>query len=354
MKQTGISRRDLLKLMSLGLNGLALNSLLPARAQETVYAEDVALSAAEILRARAANLRFAFNLDQTSSDYSQVIVYAARRASTEYGITLDVNSAAGNASIQAAAMSSQVKLAYDGIFTLAVDTLALADALEQANQASIPVMMNGGQPPRGQLLAQINSTNDLGCYQAAAALIQSVGSAGKIAVLSSGRDLSIYRNAERGALQAISESGMQLVDLAATVDEADAHQVSAALLQSHPDLSAIFCTWVEAVNGTLVAISEAGSSVQLGGFGADGDAFSAFAASSPTLVSVSGERASVIGRSAINALCKGFLGSPVAAELVVPTVLVNPSNYQQRWNEMYPNLRAPWEGQKPTATPATP
>jgi ABC-type sugar transport system substrate-binding protein len=360
MKQTGISRRDILKLMSLGVGGAALANLWPQSlvlAQDTaaassVYAEDIALTDAEILRVRAGNLRFAFNIDQAITDYSQVIVYMARRTATGLGITIDVNNAANSASVQATAMSSQVKLDYDGIFTLAVDVNELADAVEEANQAGIPVIVTGGQPPRGQLLAQMNSTNYLGCYQAATALVQSVGSTGQIAVLSSGRDLSIYRDGERGVLQAISESEMQLVDLIAVVDEAGAQASTASLLKAYPDQSAIFCAWGEAVDGALTTINAAGSGARLGGFGAEVDTFRAFADGNPTLVSIAGERASVIGRSVVNVLCKGYLKQSVASEFVVPTVIVDGSNYRDRWVEMYPNLRAPWEGTTATATPA--
>lgn len=357
MKQTGISRRDMLKLMSVGVGGFALSGWLPQTsvlaqdsAAASAYADDIALSMDEIARIRATPLRFAFNIDQTLTDYSQLIASTARRVAADYGITLDVNDAANSSSVQSGAMTSQVRLTYDGIFTMAVDADALSDVVEQANQAHIPVVMTGGSPSRGQLFALVNSTNYLGCYQAATALTQAVGGAGKIAVVSSGQDLNAYREGERGVLQAIAESRMQLVDLVAVLDEEAAEQAVTALLAANPDLTAIFSTWSEALDGALSAVAEARSAASLAGFGAEVDTFNAFAASNANLIAVAGERAAVIGRAAIDVLCKAVLGQPVAAEVLVPTLMVDATNFRDRWEEVYPGRRASWGDVTVTAT----
>ncbi len=357
MKQTRISRRDVLKLMTVGAGSAALAAWLPQRsvlAQGTTpvsaYADDIALSMDEIAQIRAARLRIAFNMDQTTTDYSRLIVNTARRVATDYGITLDVNDAANSSGVQSTAMSSQVKLTYNGIFTMAVNADALSDAVEQANQGHIPVVMTGGLPSHGTLFASMNSAHYLGCYQAATVLAQSVGNAGKIAVLSSGQDLPIYREGERGVLQAITESGMQLVDLVAVLDEGAAEQAVLTLLKAYPDLTAVFAATGEALDGALPAIAEDGSSVSLAGFGAEVDAFKAFAANDANLVAVSGERAAVLGRAAIDVLCKGVLGQTVAADVLVPTLLIDATNFRNRWDDVYPGLRAPWSEDDATAT----
>ncbi|MEM6427811.1 MAG: sugar ABC transporter substrate-binding protein [Deinococcota bacterium] len=343
MFKKNLSRRTMLKLMAASGGALALGSRV-AFSQDSAlaYAADVALTDAEIETIRDMNLRFGFNTNHRTDDFINLLIEGGEQTASDYGIELLVGEANFDAAKQLADVETLIQQEVDGIFLVAVDFNAISPAIVNANEAGIPVVIVGGPPADGDVLTVMNSTSYDGCYESCKYLIDSVGGSGKIGVISIPLALSTIRDRETGTLDAISESGMELVGLQPVWTQDDALAAAENMIQANPDLTAIFATWSLAINGTLAAIDASGNDIKLGGYDAERAGFEAFDAGDPFLVSLSGQQAIVQGKAGLDALCKSILGESVAGEIVVPTLLVTSDNYQARWDDLYPGVDAPW------------
>ena len=58
---------------------------------------------------------------------------------------------------------------------------------------------------------------------------------------------------------------------------------------------------------------------------------------------MSGQQAVAQGRAGIDVLVQSILGESIADEVLVPTVLVTPEDYRERWPELYPGVTPPWD-----------
>jgi ribose transport system substrate-binding protein len=209
----------------------------------------------------------------------------------------------------------------------------------------------GGPPAKGTVLSVLNSTSFDGCYESCKALTEAVGKQGKIGMITIPLALQTIKDRDDGTKKAIQEAGMELVAEQGVWRQEEALAAAENMIQANPDLVAIFATWSLAINGALAAIDASGSDIKLSGYDAEVAGFQAFEDKNPALVSLSGQQAKLQGRAGLDALCKTLLGGTVAPNIVVPTILVNAENYREKWAELYPGVKAPWEAAEATPEP---
>lgn len=343
-----MTRRDYLRALALAAGGVVFGAPgWKAAAQQNpgdvVYAVDVVLSADDIEQIRSMNLRMGLNTNHNTDDFINLLMQSGQAAAEEYGIDLIADHAGFDDAKQLADVMALVEQRVDGIFIVAVNNATISPAIIAANEAGIPVVVIGGAPARGEVLAVMNSTNYDGCYESARFLISAVGRQGKIGVISIPLAVPAIRERELGALNAIRESRMSVIGIQPVWTAADAQAVVRRMIQLHPDLKAIFATWSLAVTGALAAIEESGLNIKLAGYDAEAAGFEAFYNENPYLLALAGQQPIVQGRTGIDALCKAVLGERSAPYILVPTPLITPSNYQRLWDDLYPGIPAPWE-----------
>lgn len=315
----------------------------PAPAGKVTRAEDIALTPEEIEQIRGQKLRFGFNTNHRTDDFINLLIKGGEDTAAQYGIELLVSEAGFDANRQLAQIEDLVQQKIDGIFLVAVDFDAISPAIEKANEAGIPVVIVGGPPARGQVLSVMNSTSYDGSYESAKHLVDAVGGEGKIGVITIPLALKTIQERDQGTLDAIATTNMEVVGNQGVWKQEEALAAAENMITANPDMKAIFATWSLAVNGALAAIESSGKDIKLAGYDAEKAGFQALHDGNPYLLALSGQQATVQGKAGIDALAKAVLGQPVAAEILVPTVLVTQENYKEMWDVLYPDITPPWK-----------
>jgi ABC-type sugar transport system substrate-binding protein len=107
-----------------------------------------------------------------------------------------------------------------------------------------------------------------------------------------------------------------------------------------------------AVTAAISAVQASGREIVVCGYDADIDAMRALKTGRPAtpsgrpiLRAVAGQQGRLQGKAGIDGLCKVLLGQidRVPQEILVPTVMVNAQNVDQRWEQLYPGRKPPWQ-----------
>ncbi|MDZ4766223.1 MAG: sugar ABC transporter substrate-binding protein [Chloroflexota bacterium] len=349
-----LSRRQILRYMTMAAGGFALSPLargIRVFAQDdaplAASAADVALTPEEIEQISGMGLKLGFETNHRTDDFINLLIKGGEDTAAAYGIEIIVSEANFDAAKQLADMEALIQQEVDGIFLVAVDSDSISSAIIQANEAGIPIVIIGGAPTRGEVLSVMNSTSYDGCYESTRYLIDTVGGGGKIGVVSIPLALPTIRDRELGTLAAIRESRMQLVGLQPVFAQDAALAAAENMIQANPDINAIFANWSLAINGALAAVDASGLDIKVSGYDAEVAGFQRFedqanGDAAPILLSLAGQQPLVQGKAGIDALCKAILGQDVAADILVPTLLVTHENYRDQWDALYPGIEAPW------------
>jgi ribose transport system substrate-binding protein len=309
----------------------------------TAQASEYELTEEQIEQVRDMDLTFGVNTNHRTDDFINLLIEGAQEAGEEYGIEILVSEAGFDAQRQLSQIENLVQQDVDGIFTVAVDSNAISPAIQQANNADIPVAIVGGPPARGEVITILNSTSYQGTYESTQRLIDAVDGQGQIGVLSIPLALKTIRDRETGVLDAVGESDLALLNMQAVQNQDEAVSAAQNMITANPDMNAMFATWSLAVSGALAAIEDSGRDIKLSGYDAERSAFMAFHNDNPHLISLSGQQGKAQGRAGVNVLVQHILGNEVARDTLVPTVLVTRDNYQEAWGELYPGVTPPWE-----------
>ncbi len=158
-----------------------------------------------------------------------------------------------------------------------VDSQAIIPAMEKLKEAGIPVVnLNTRIADAGMFETFVGLENFNQGYDTAKALLEGMGGKGKMFIIegSTGAQTSIDR--VKGALAAIEEyPDVEVVaQQSANYNRAEALNVVQNLLQSHPDVNAIFCCNDEMALGSVEAVDAAGKtgSIFISGQDANDDA----------------------------------------------------------------------------------
>lgn len=305
--------------------------------------EDIALSAEEVAKIKSMGLRFGFNTNNRTDDFSNTLISGGEKAAKELGIDLIVGSADFDAAKQLSDVNALVQQKVDAIFLVAVDGDAISPAVLAANRAKIPVIIIGGPPTRGEVISVMNSASYQGCLESCTALIEATGGKGEIGIVAIPLALETIKQRDKGAKDALKKAGVKQAAFQAVSKQDEALSATQNIIQANPGLTGIFATWSLAVNGALAAIKDSGKDLKLSGFDAERAGFKAFDKGDPQLVSLSGQQAFLQGRVGLEALCKAKLGTPVAKAIEVPNKLVTKDNYKEMWDVLYPGLKRPFK-----------
>jgi ribose transport system substrate-binding protein len=353
-----LSRREMLRMMSIMAASMGLTPVVRVFGQEATpeatpdpnvsTAEDLQLTDEEIEEIKAMGLTFGFAMNHRTDDFINTVISGGEAAAEEYGVTLIVNEANFDAATQLSQIENMIQQEVDGIFVIAVDFDGIGPAVEAANEAGIPVMVVGGAPSRGEIISLMNSTSYQGCFDACKFLVDAVGGEGKIGIIHIPLALQTIEERERGTREAIATTEMEIIGFESVWTQDDALAAAENMIQANPDLKAIFATWSLAINGALAAIEASGMDIKLAGYDAEVAGFQALDAGSPYLLALSGQQATLQGRTGVNALAKHILGQEVKPDVLVPTILVTADNYKEMWDVLYPEATPPWGEEEAT------
>ncbi|WP_099187497.1 ribose ABC transporter substrate-binding protein RbsB [Tepidibacter mesophilus] len=154
-----------------------------------------------------------------------------------------------------------------------VDSDAVVNAVQTANNANIPVITLDRAANGGDVVTHIASDNVAGGKMAGEYIIEKLGGKGKMVELEGIPGASATRDRGQGFNDAIKTSEIEVVaKQAADFDRTKGLSVMENMLQANPEINAVFAHNDEMALGALKAIQTSGKEIMVVGFDATDDA----------------------------------------------------------------------------------
>lgn len=270
-------------------------------------------------------------------DYAVKLVDSIQQeASQNPGATVIVTDANGAPQKQLADVENLVVQGVDAIIVVPIDEKAILPAIRQANKANIPVVAIT-TIPGAEVVSTIAASGDYANGKASGELLrEATGGKGKLAMI--GIPYSLWRidERERGFMDAIAGTELEVVARQSGLDQAKVQDAVAGILIAHPDLAGIWCAFSNQLVGAADALRTANrKSVVLTGIDADKAIIERIRKGWITGAAAQFPREQ--GQLAAEAAFQAFKDKPVPPSFEVPVGLVTAENAdlmeEQIWGE---------------------
>ncbi|MEP7037158.1 MAG: substrate-binding domain-containing protein [Acidobacteriota bacterium] len=275
---------------------------------------------------KAAKKRIGVTLLTREDDFYRILEAGLREAAEKNNFELIVQSGDKDLSKQKSQIDNFLVQKADAIILSPTDTKGIAPAIERANAANVPVFTADITAGGGIIVSHIASDNTAG-GRLAAEYIAKVGIIGQPEVQSvvdreTGfkEELAKYPNIE--IVPTLNGGGVRDRSL----------KVADDMLQSNPDLKAIFAINDETGLGALSSAEARGKTdLIIVGYDAAPEAVAAIRRGSALKADVA-QQPREIGAKTIEAIVKYFKGEPSDAKISVPVKIVDANNAKLKRN----------------------
>lgn len=241
----------------------------------------------------------------------------AEAKAKELGVKTTIVDAQDNASKQASDIEDLIQQNVDLIIINPVDSVAVATAVESANTLNIPVITVDRSSEGGEVVSHIASDNVAGGKLAGDYITELVGEGAKIVELEGVAGSSAARDRGQGFNEAVTGILDVVAKQTANFNRSEGLTVMENILQSNPDVTAVFAHNDEMALGAQEAISASGKKIVVVGFDATDDAVAAVKAGS--LAATVAQKPDEIGKIAMETAIAYLNGETV--EEVIPVNL---------------------------------
>lgn len=241
----------------------------------------------------------------------------AEAKAKELGAKTTIVDAQDNASKQASDIEDLIQQNVDLIIINPVDSVAVAAAVESANALNIPVITVDRSSEGGEVVSHIASDNVAGGALAGDYITELVGEGAKVVELEGVAGSSAARDRGQGFNEAIEGKLNVVAKQTANFNRSEGLTVMENILQSNPDVKAVFAHNDEMALGALEAISASGKDIKVVGFDATDDAVTAVKAGK--LAATVAQKPDEIGKMAMETAIAYLNGEKV--EKVIPVNL---------------------------------
>jgi ribose transport system substrate-binding protein len=248
-----------------------------------------------------------------------------QRAADSLGIDLHFVAGEWDLARQTSQVENFITQKMNAIVIAPVDSRGIVSAVEEANRAGIPVFTADIAAAGGEVTAHIASDNAQGGRLVGEFLARRLNGRGRVAILDQPTVTSVIDRV-RGFREAMARYPGIAVVAAPAVERGlreVAKQKTDNLLQSHPDLTAIFGSNDDCALGALASIRAAGKTgIVIVGFDATPEAQAAIRENSPLLADAI-QYPEIIGRRTVEAIAARLRGETVARLIPIPVGLVD-------------------------------
>ena len=259
----------------------------------------------------------------------------AQEAADAAGVDLVIFNANNDPAAQNSAIETYITQGVDGLAVVAIDVNGIMPAVEQADEAGIPVVAIDAILPDGPQAAQIGVDNAKAGADMGAFMLDALGGPTKVGIV--GALNSYIQNVrQKGFEDAIA--GADGVEVVGVVDGQNVQDTALGaaenLITANPDLAAIYATGEPALLGAIAAVESQGKQDSVKVFGWDLTAAAIDGIDEGFVVAVVQQDPSLMGKAAVEALMTLSEGGSVDAELSVPVEIVTKDNVDP-YREMF-------------------
>ena len=234
------------------------------------YTENKAIASTEDANSKVSSAssknekRLAYIVSDTRIPFWAIMGRGIKRGADSLGYKLDIYSAKNSAKSELEFTVKAIKDRVSGIIISPTTSSACVTVLKLAKKAGIPVIISDIGTDSGEYVSYISSDNKDGAYKIGKVLAQKMiklgwdkGSVGIVAIPQK-RLNGQLRTA--GFMQAMKEAGIDGADIKqqSNFSEDETYQLSKSIIDTHPNLRALWLQGSDKYNGALRAIADSG------------------------------------------------------------------------------------------------
>lgn len=250
----------------------------------------------------------------------------AEEAAEKAGVNLVIFNANNDSAAQNSAIETYIQEGVDGIAVVAIDVNGIMPAVEQADEAGIPVVAIDAILPEGPQKAQIGVDNAQAGADLAAYYNEHETEATTLGIV--GALNSYIQNVRKDGFEEALDTDS--VTVAGTVDGQNIQDVALGaaenLITANLDLGTIYATGEPALMGAIAAVSSQGKQSDVSIYGWDLTAQAIDAIDDGYLQAVIQQDPAGMGAAAVDALLTLSDGGEVESEISVPVTIVTQDN----------------------------
>lgn len=260
-------------------------------------------------------IKIGFSVSTLNNPFFVTLTDGAQAVADANNATLIILDANDDVAKQVSDIEDLVEQGVDVIIANATDGDGIVSAVETANRAGIPVVAIDRSINGGEIASHIASNNIYGGEIAAKYILERLGGVGKVAEIQGVQGASATIERYEGFHNIMEEAeGIEIVaSQAADFDRAKGLTTMENILQSQPELDAVFAHNDEMVLGALEAIEGSGRELIVVGFDGIDDAYDAIRAG--RLDATVEEQAGPMGELGVETALKIVRGEKVEASI---------------------------------------
>ncbi len=213
-----------------------------------------------------------FAVSTLANDFFVEMKEAAEAKAEEMGINLEILDAQDSMETQATQMEDLIAKGVDLIILNPVDSDAIGTSVVAANEAEIPVITVTRASNSGEVVQHLDIDNKEAGALIAQQMNKDLNGAGKVAVLEGTPGASSTDDRQSGFVDALEEDAPDIevvTSLTANYSMDEGATVTEDILQSNPELDAIYAHNDEMALGAVRAIAAAGRQGEIKVYGID-------------------------------------------------------------------------------------
>ncbi len=262
-----------------------------------------------------------FVVSTQTNPFFVTLKQGAEDKAKELGVELIVLDSQDDPSKELANMEDLITKNVDLIIVNPTDSDAIVNSIIAANEAGIPVITVDRASNGGEVLAHVASDNIEGGKMAGEYIIEQLKGKGKVVELEGIAGTSAARERGEGFNQVIEESDIEVVARqTADFDRVKGLEVMENILQSQPEIDAVFAHNDEMALGALEAIKASKRGILVVGFDATDDAVASVEAGD--MAATVAQQPELMGKIAVETAVKALKGEKVDSNIPVELKLI--------------------------------
>lgn len=289
----------------------------------TLLALSLALIPMTVVGAETTTYTIGFAVSTLENPFFVTMKDAAEAKAAELGVNLMVLDAQDNAETQSSQIEDFITRGVDLLIINPVDSDAVGTSVVACNEANIPVITVTRASNSGTVVQHLDIDNKEAAMLDAEQLIKDLGGKGKVAILEGIAGSSSAIDREEGFMTAIEGTDIEVVaSLTANYSREEGATVTEDILQSNPELDAIYAHNDEMALGAVRSVAAAGRSAEIKIYGIDATDDALAAVESGEMAATVQQQPDLQIETALENAVKYLNGETVEALVNIPLKLI--------------------------------
>ncbi|GAA0701159.1 substrate-binding domain-containing protein [Marinobacterium maritimum] len=300
--------------------------------------------AMELMSEDAPQPRLAYIASDTRIPFWNIMASGIRRQAQELGYDVSIYSPHNDARRELEFVATAIQQQIKGLIISPTNSSAAATLIKLAGRAGIPVIIADIGADSDDYVSYISSDNYTGAYQIGKVLTQALQSKGwqqgRVGIIAIPQKRLNGQARTAGFMRALNEAGIQNAAMRQQVDFSydETYAFSRELIDSIPDLRALWLQGSDRYQGALDAIADSGRKGEILLLTFDAEPEFLQLIPSDVLVGAAMQQPFLMGEQAVLSLHQHLQGESIAHEQKLPVLAISAENLEQNLSTIRRNV----------------